>query len=142
MDANSMKKCFGIIVASICLLSFTACVSNKKIVLPAPENLTGIEISENTSESVKKLTDKEGISKLINGIKEHSKSTNIESVNDQPVNVEHYIIIKFYHQNAEENPSIAYLYRKKDSHYIEQPYAGIWKLENEIVQTIDAHLLK
>ncbi|MGX7073984.1 DUF5301 domain-containing protein [Falseniella ignava] len=137
-----MKKCFGIIVASICLLSFTACVSNKKIVLPAPENLTGIEISENTSESVKKLTDKEGISKLINEIKNHSKSTNIESVNDQPVNVEHYIIIQFYHQNAEENPSIAYLYRKKDSHYIEQSYAGIWKLENEIVQTIDAHLPK
>ena len=137
-----MKKCFGIIVASICLLSFTACVSNKKIALPAPENLTRIEISENTSESVKKLTDKEEISKLIYEIKNHSKSTNMESINDQPTDIDHYIIIKCYHKNTEENPSIAYLYKKKGSHYIEQPYAGIWKLENEIAQTIDAYLPK
>ena len=74
-------------------------------------------------------------SKLIKEIQRQSKSTSLESVNDQPTNVKDYIIIKFYHQN-EEKDSVVYLYTKKKRQYIEQPYAGIWQVSPDIANRI------
>ena len=131
-----MKKLIPIIVCSISFLVLSACVSKKKLILPEPETISVISIQKKLSENVKTITKREDISKLIEEIQKQSKSTTLKSVNDQPTNVKDYIIIKFYHQN-EENDSVAYLYTMKEKQYIEQPYAGIWEVNPDIANRIE-----
>ena len=131
-----MKKIITVIVCSISFLVLSACVSKKKLILPEPETISVIALQKKISEDVKIITKREEISKLIENIQKQSKSTTFESVNDQPTNVKDYIIIKFYHQN-EENDSVAYLYTVKEKQYIEQPYAGIWEVNPDIANRIE-----
>ena len=131
-----MKKLITIIVCSISFLVLSACVSNKKLILPESERISVISLQKSISEDVKTITKREEISKLIEEIQKQSKSTTLKSVNDQPTNVKDYIIIKFTHQN-EENDSVAYLYTMKEKQYIEQPYAGIWEVNPDIANRIE-----
>ena len=131
-----MKKIITVIVCSISFLVLSACVSKKKLILPEPETISVIALQKKISEDVKIITKRAEISKLIENIQKQSKSTTCESVNDQPTNVKDYIIIKFYHQN-EENDSVAYLYTMKEKQYIEQPYAGIWEVNPDIANRIE-----
>ncbi|MGF0040305.1 DUF5301 domain-containing protein [Peptoniphilaceae bacterium SGI.131] len=131
-----MKKYIGMVLLLIGLISLTACISKKEIVLPEEKEITEIEIMENLSESIVKITEQNEIAQIINIIKENTKNTGKESVSDQPVNVNSFFIIKFYHKKQEGNPSIAYLYKYKDKAYVEQPYSGIWKLNDESFDSI------
>ena len=117
-------------------LVLSACVSKKKFILPEPETISVISLQKKISEDVKTITKREEISKLIKEIQKQSKSTTFESFNDQPTNDKDYIIIKFTHQN-EENDSVVYLYTKKKRQYIEQPYAGIWEVNPDIANRIE-----
>ena len=131
-----MKKIITVLVCSISFLILSACVSNKKLILPEPETISVISMQKKISEEVKTITKREEISKLIEEIQKQSKSTTLESFNDQPTNVKDYIIIKFSHQN-EEKDSVVYLYTKKKRQYIEQPYAGIWEVNPDIANRIE-----
>lgn len=131
-----MKKIFIIIVCSISFLVLSACDNNKKIILPESERISVISLQKSISGEIKTISKREEISELIKEIHKQSKSTTLESVNDQPTNVKDYIIIKFTHQN-EENDSIAYLYTMKEKQYIEQPYAGIWGVNPDIAYRIE-----
>lgn len=131
-----MKKIITVLVCSISFLILSACVSNKKLILPEPETISVISMQKKISEEVKTITKREEISKLIEEIQKQSKSTTLESFNDQPTNVKDYIIIKFSHQN-EEKDSVVYLYTKKKRQYIEQPYAGIWQVNPDIANRIE-----
>ena len=131
-----MKKIITIIVCSISFLVLSACVSKKKLILPEPETISVISLQKKISEDVKTITKREEISKLIDGIQKQSKSTTFESFNDQPTNDKDYIIIKFTHQN-EENDSVDYLYTMKEKQFIEQPYVGIWQVSPDIANRIE-----
>ena len=131
-----MKKLITMIVCSISFLVLSACVSKKKLILPEPETISVISIQKKLSENVKTITQREEISKLIKEIQKQSKSTTFESFNDQPTNDKDYIIIKFTHQNK-ENDSVAYLYTMKEKQYIEQPYAGIWEVNPDMANRIE-----
>ena len=120
-----MKKYLGLALVLITILSLTACVRNKKINLPKAEEIKEIEIMKNTSEKSLKIENQDEIAGIIAEIGENTIATGRESVNDQPTNIKDYLIVKFHHKNAEGSPSIAYVYKDKDSRYIEQPYAGI-----------------
>lgn len=131
-----MKKIIIMIVCSISFLVLSSCVSKKKLILPEPESISVISLQKKTCEDVKTINKREEISKLIKEIQKQSESTSLESVNDQPTNVKDYIIIKFSHQN-EENDSVAYLYTMKEKQYIEQPYVGIWQVSPDIANRIE-----
>lgn len=137
-----MKKYIGIALILITILSLTACVSNKKIVLPKAEEIKEIEIMKNTSEDSLKIENQDEISSIIEEIKENTNNTGKESINDQPTNINDYMILKFHYKNAEGSPSIAYLYKDKNSSYVEQPYSGIWKLKDETFDRISSNLIK
>ncbi|WP_062552214.1 DUF5301 domain-containing protein [Peptoniphilus phoceensis] len=140
-----MKKYIGMALVLIAILTLTACGSNgsnKKIVLPKAEEIKEIEIIKNTSEDSLKIENQDEISGIIEGIKENTNDTGRESVNDQPTNIKDYIIVKFHHKNAEGSPSLAYIYKDKNSSYVEQPYAGIWKLKEETFDRITSNLIK
>ena len=131
-----MKKLIPIIVCSISFLVLSTCVSKKKHILPESETISVISLQKTISEDIKTITKREEISKLIEEIQKQSKSTTLESLNDQLANVKDYIIIKFTHQN-EEKDSVVYLYTKKKRQYIEQPYAGIWEVNPDIANRIE-----
>ena len=131
-----MKKIITVIVCSISFLVLSACVSKKKLILPEPESISVISLQKKTSEDIKTITKREDISKLIEEIQKQSKSTSLESVNDQPTNVKDYIIIKFTHQN-EKKDSVVYLYTMKEKQYIEQPFVGIWQVSPDIANRIE-----
>lgn len=131
-----MKKFIPIIVYSISFLVLSTCVSKKKHILPESEMISVISLQEKLFEYVKTINKREEISKLIEEIQKQSKSTTLESLNDQLANVKDYIIIKFTHQN-EEKDSVVYLYTKKKRQYIEQPYAGIWEVNPDIANRIE-----
>lgn len=135
-----MKKYISVTIAFICVLLLTACGNDKKLALPKPDNITEVEITESNSERKEKISDKKEISKLISAIENNSKTTNKESVNDQPTSVDNYITIKFHHKNTEENSSAFYIYKKKGNSYIEQPYSGIWELNEEDFNNISSYL--
>ena len=137
-----MKKYIGIAFVLITILSLTACSSNKELVLPKAEEIKEIEIMKNTSEVRLKIENQDEIADIIEEIKENTNDTGKESVNDQPTNIDDYLIIKIHHKNAEENPSVVYLYKDKNSSYVEQPYAGIWRLGEETFDRISTNLTK
>ena len=97
---------------------------------------------KNTSEDCLKIENQDEIFDIIADIYENTKDTGKESVNDQPTNIKDYLIIKFHHKNAEDSPSVAYLYKDKNSSYVEQPYSGIWKLKEETFDEISGKLIK
>ena len=136
-----MKKYISIALVLIFILAFTACGSDKKISLPEPDDITEIEIMKSTSSSGVKITEQDDISIIINDIKENTKNTGKESVNDQPTNIGDYFIVKIYHENVKDSPSIVYLYEDKDKVYVEQPYSGIWKLKNDCYDNIISFIL-
>ena len=131
-----MKKIITMIVCSVSFLVLSACSSKRKLILPEPERISVISLQKKTSEDVKTITKREEISKLIKEIQKQSTSTTLESVNDQPINVKDYIIIKFTHQN-EEKDSVVYLYTMKEKQYIEQPFVGIWQVSPDIANRIE-----
>ena len=131
-----MKKLITIIVFSISFLVLSACVSKKKLIVPEPGTISVISLQKSISGEIKTISKREEISKLIEEIQKQSKSTTFESFNDQPTNDKDYIIIKFTHQN-EENDSVAYLYTMKEKQYIEQPYVGIWEVSPDIANRIE-----
>ena len=131
-----MKKFIPIIICSISFLVLSTCVSMKKLIPPEPEPIAIISLQKKLSEDVKTVNKREEISKLIEEIQKQSKSTTLESLNDQPTNVKDYIIIKFTHQH-EENDSVVYLYTRKEKQYIEQPYVGIWEVGPDIDNRIE-----
>ena len=131
-----MKKLITVIVCLISFLVLSACVSKKKLILPEPETISVISLQKKISEDVKTIIKREEVSKLIEEIQGQSRSTTLESSNDQPTNVKDYIIIKFTHQN-EEKDSVVYLYTMKEKQYIEQPYVGIWEVGPDIANRIE-----
>ena len=131
-----MKKLITIVVCLISFLVLSACFGKKKLILPEPETVSVISLKKKISEDVKTIKKREDISKLIKEMQKQSKSTTFESFNVQPTNVKDYIIIKFTHQN-EDNDSVAYLYTRKEKQYIEQPYVGIWEVSPDVANRIE-----
>ena len=111
---KTIMKHLGIALVLITILSLTACVSNKKIILPKAEEVKEIEIMKNTSEDRLKIENQDEIFVIIADIEENFKDTGKESVNDQPTNINDYLIVKFHHKNAEDSPSVDYLYKGKN----------------------------
>ena len=135
-----MKRYIKIFISLIFILTFSSCLNNKKISLPEAKDLVKIDLIDNKTKLSSEISDKDKISNFIEDIKVNSKATSKESINDQPTNVDTYIIIKFYHKNSNGGTSIGYVYKKKNTCYIEQPYSGIWKLKDKTFYNIQNYL--
>lgn len=124
-----MKKVILLLMLIILTLSITACQRAKDISLP--KNIVSIELEYGQQKC--QLSDKNIIEEVISEIAKSAKYTNIQSVNDQPTNVDSFITVKFNHSNTDESAqSIAYIYQRKGRTYIEQPYTGIWRVDDNI----------
>ena len=138
-----MKKYLGPALVLITILALTACGRrDKKINLPKAEEIKEIEIMKNTSEDGLKIENQDEIAGIIAEIEENTNDTGRESVNDQPTNINDYLVVQFHHKNAEDSPSIVFLYKDKNNNYVEQSYSGIWELRGETFDKISGKLIK
>lgn len=75
----------------------------------------------------KEFKDKESIEEIYEVFAD--KKTNVESVNDIPVNPDILYFVKF--KNDSGNYKSAYIYKKDNQYYIEQPYNGIYQVTED-----------
>ena len=75
----------------------------------------------------KEFKDKESIEEIYEVFTD--KKTNVESVNDIPVNPDILYFVKF--KNESGNYKSAYIYKKGNQYYIEQPYNGIYQITED-----------
>ena len=75
----------------------------------------------------KEFKDKESIEEIYEVFAD--KKTHIESVNDIPVNPDILYFVKF--KNDSGNYKSAYIYKKDNQYYIEQPYNGIYQVTED-----------
>ena len=75
----------------------------------------------------KEFNDEESIEEIYEVFAD--KKTNVESVNDIPVNPDILYFVKF--KNESGNYKSAYIYKKGNQYYIEQPYNGIYQITED-----------
>ena len=75
----------------------------------------------------KEFKDKESIEEIYEVFAD--KKTNVESVNDIPVNPDILYFVKF--KNESGNYKSAYIYKKGNQYYIEQPYNSIYQITED-----------
>ena len=71
-----------------------------------------------------------------------TRTTKIQSVNDNPSNVSNVIVIKFNLKNSDATSIAMYVYNKDKAFYIEQPYNGIYRISPDEYNSIKNLIIK
>ncbi len=119
-----------LVLISIGIIYFSRNKKTYKIELPQIEHISNITIEQNGNNKL--INEKQEIEKLLQVIE--TKTTNKQSIQDTPVNVENYIKIEF---NSSENRKTIYIYKKNNTCYMEQPYNGIYEISIEEYNLIE-----
>ena len=95
--------------------------------IPSKDAVTSIEVmtSDGAGENI---TETAQIEMIMNDL-DAAVPTRLQSVNDQPTNVDVYGTVSI---NTAGEVVVLYYYDKDGKHYIEQPYRGIYELEESI----------
>ena len=122
-----MKKTIVVtILFAIALLSGCGEMA-EPIDIPSKDAVTSIEVmtSDGAGDNITETAQIEMIMNDLNA----AEPTRLQSVNDQPTNVDVYGTVSI--KTAGE-VVVLYYYDKDGKHYIEQPYRGIYELEESI----------
>jgi len=127
-----------IIVLCICiiLISYSDSLSKQKhhIRLSEASEIEAVRIIKKGQ--ITYQTDNKWIEELVNEIN-NSKATNIQSINDFPVNIDEYIQISF---TPATGLSTLFLYEKQSgfskSWYVEQPYNSICIANENLIEMV------
>ena len=121
------------IIIMICILTVLAGCRKKAepIDLPSNEAVTSIEVItiDGAKTDITETTQIETVMTALSA----AKPTRVQSVNDQPANVDAYGTISI---NTAGEATVVYYYDKDSKHYIEQPYRGIYELEDNLEETL------
>ncbi|MST51608.1 DUF5301 domain-containing protein [Hornefia butyriciproducens] len=122
-----------LIITMICILTVLAGCGKKAepIDLPSNEAVTSIEVItiDGAKADITETTQIETVMTALSA----AKPTRVQSVNDQPANVDAYGTISI---NTAGEATVVYYYDKDSKHYIEQPYRGIYELEDNLEETL------
>ena len=122
-----------LIITMICILTVLSGCGKKAepIDLPSNDAVTSIEVI--TIDGAKAdITEASQIETIMTTLSA-AKPTRAQSVNDQPANVDAYGTICI---NTAGESTVVYYYDKDSKHYIEQPYMGIYELEDNLEETL------
>lgn len=125
-----MKKTNRIIMAAIllALALFAGCGKRAApIDLPPDDAVAAVGMITMSGEDIY-FTDP-GRIKTAMDILRAAEPTRTPSVNDQPTNVASYGTVSIY---AGGQSTVVYYYEKDGSHYVEQPYQGIYRTEGSL----------
>ncbi len=135
-EKNMRKFILYILICGFIVIGTTACSKDKEYTLNIGklEEISNITIDTLAKEdNIKEFSYKNSINEIYNIFSE--KTTNVESVNDNPSNPDILYFIKF--NNSKDESNSAYVYKKRNKYYIEQPYNGIYKITEEEYKTIE-----
>lgn len=121
---------YGIVLCLSCILTLAACRKKADpIILPQIDDITDVDIivGENTTNYI----DKNWISEMLSDMSA-SEPTNMKSVQDVP-GVESYIKIDFHYETG---TSTIFAYEDRGNYYIEQPYQGIYKIDDKLFKRL------
>lgn len=128
------KKIVAIVALALVLVfAFAGCTKGDALILPSSERVNKIELDVTNVRKVD-ITDSHHIADIISNLERHAKPTNKDSVNDQPVNLSKYIIINIV--DKDNNMTTIYLYKAGGRFYIEKPYQGIWRTDEDTYNSI------
>lgn len=136
------KTILGILLCGIILLEITGCGNKKnfKLNLPKEDKLKNITLEKNSNKL--DILDEEEIKNIIyvlNGFGE-DRTTKEESVQDYPVNANEIIKIEFNFKGEEKGKSILFIYKKGNKSFIEVPYNGIYKINEDEYNSIEKYI--
>lgn len=104
--------------------------------LPIAEEISNITLEKNTKNIVVNYFQEiKNIVNILDGIKRITKK---ESIQDMPVNVENEIKINFKITNNEIKT--IFVYKRKNKYYIEQPYNGIYEINQDEYNSIEKYI--
>ena len=122
-----------LIITMICILTVLAGCGKKAepIDLPSNEAVTSIEVItiDGAKADITETTQIETVMTALSA----AEPTRVQSVNDQPANVNAYGTISI---NTAGEATVVYYYDKDSKHYIEQPYRGIYELKDNLEETL------
>lgn len=129
---ETMRKKIVILLAIVCIVMLAGCGKNAEpIDLPSNEAVTSIEVItiDGAKADITETTQIETVMTALSA----AEPTRVQSVNDQPANVDAYGTISI---NTAGEATVVYYYDKDSKHYIEQPYRGIYELKDNIEETL------
>ena len=127
-----MKRSLFIIIM-ICILTVLAGCGKKAEPIDLPSNDAVISIKVITIDGAKAdITEANQIETVMTALRA-AESTRAQSINDQPTNVDAYGTISI---NTVGESAVVYCYDKDSKHYVEQPYRGIYEMEDYLEETL------
>jgi hypothetical protein len=122
---------FAALMLMLCTTSCRHDISNE-LRIPDPEMIEKVEWELCEDGVVSGAKPFEGdfkiwIEKMLDGLK-----SSRDSVNETPVNVDRYFTVRMHPVQEEMNTSPIHIYSRNGKYYIEQPYAGIWRVSKDI----------
>ena len=132
-----MKKIIlYVLLFGFIIFGTTACGKEKEYILTIGklEEVSSITIDTLAQkDNIKEFDDKTSINAIYNIFSD--KTTNVESINDNPSNPDVLYLVKFNHSDGDSKT--AYAYKKGNKYYIEQPYNGIYQISEEEYKSIE-----
>lgn len=89
----------------------------------SPEDSEGFALTQDPSPIIDLLT-------------KEARLTKKESVNDQPTNIDDYMVLEFQENPAQANPKRVYIYESQGKYHLEQAYQGIWEINQEAYEKV------
>lgn len=124
------KSILGILIFSTLFILFTGC-ENKKSFTTIITNFNEITYitADTYSEysNIKVIADKDQMKEIYNTF--YNKTTKLDSIYDTPANPDELYLVTF--KDNASNSTSAYIYKRKNNYYIEQPYNGIYEIKED-----------
>lgn len=130
MGKQSRIVKFLLVVFIICLvvgILLYKYLSRDVYILDIPNSYNLDSIAVESDKGINTTSDEAEMDDILKGLDDLNLKTQIESIQDFPVNVSSLISIKFYYR--EDSALSLYVYEKNNRYYLEEPYNGIYKLD-------------
>lgn len=126
--------CIGAVLGILCYNKTKE--SSYALNLPSADSVYKINLDQNGK--IIEINEQDKIKDIVNGVAGVKRTTNDDSVQDSPINVDNEIKIDF--EFGENKISTVFVYEKKDKYFIEQPYNGIYKISPDEYNSIEKYI--
>lgn len=100
--------------------------------LPSADSVYRINLEQSGKRL--EISEQDKIYDIVNVVGAVKRTTNVDSIQDSPTNVDNEIKIDF--EFGENKISTVFVYEKKDKYFIEQPYNGIYRISSDEYNSI------
>lgn len=122
--------CIGAVFGIVCYNK----TNNSSYALDLPSADSVYRINLEQSGKRLEISEQDKIYDIVNVVGAVKRTTNIDSIQDSPTNVDNEIKIDF--EFGENKISTVFVYEKKDKYFIEQPYNGIYRISSDEYNSI------